>query len=395
VKTAIKDRTRLNVGIVAVGVDGGKWGIGHYLRQILKHLPGEAQDLRLEVLVVPSEAHALLPEIGPIRPLYTSELLRYPLVNFVWFLIVLPWVCRSRKFDVLFLPAANRRIPLWAPCPMVGTVHDLAPIRFRRKYAPFQQLYYNYLIPKLLRKVHLVLCVSNRSKTDALALAGVDEARIRVIPNGVDRHSFRVRDPESTGTRLRANFGLSDPYVLFVSRIEHPGKNHVGLIRAFEQVKLRYKVPHILVLVGSQRERADKVMGYVRNSRVSGSIVFTGFVAEDDLVDLYCGADLFVHPSLSEGFGLPVLEAMACGTAVACANRSSLPEVVGDAAALFDPETEEEMISCIGGLLANAGDRAALVREGLEHCKKFDWTEAATRTLEALKEAARRDTDYE
>jgi glycosyltransferase involved in cell wall biosynthesis len=386
-------KIRLTVGIVAVGVDGGKWGIGRYLKELLKEFPKTDQDLKFEVFVIPSEAKALLPESKIFLPIYTSELLRYPVINFIWFLTILPWLCWKRRFNVLFLPAANRRIPFWAPCPMVGTVHDLAPIRIKNKYGPLHQFYYTYLVPKFMHGLKCVLTPSEITKRDLTDLTRVDERRIRLIPHGVDRRSFYPQSNEACRARLHARFGVSDPdpYILYVSRIEHPGKNHTALIQAYEQVRLTHTLPYALVLVGSARERANEVIKTVRSSQFSKSIIFTGFVSEEHLADFYCGAELYVHPSLFEGFGLPVLEAMACGVAVACSDSASLPEIAGDAALLFDPSNEREIVSCISNLLMNPDTRSKLVRKGLERCKDFDWCKAARSTLGVLREQAETD----
>lgn len=376
----------IRVGVVAVGADGGRWGIGQYLKQLLRAFSRGHPNLEFDVYVVGSETSVFTPDVPEMRPVRVPEALRHPWLNFLWFQVRLPWLCRRDRLDVLFLPAANRRIPIWAPCPMVGMVHDLATLHLPHKYSPFHRLYYNYLIPTLIRRLKCVVTPSEHTRKDVVEGCGLSETAVRVIPHGRTFDRCDSRDPQSCRDRVRRNLGISGPYILYVSRIEHPAKNHMGLIRAFEQVKTTHQVPHQLVLVGSKRERSDEVLAYASKSFFSGSIKFTGFVSGENLSELYCGADLFVHPSLFEGFGLPVLEAMSHGVPIVCASGSSLPEVAGDAAVFFDPGDARQMAACIGRLLTNREEREKLAREGLRRSAQFNWPQTAAATLEILRE---------
>jgi glycosyltransferase involved in cell wall biosynthesis len=197
----------------------------------------------------------------------------------------------------------------------------------------------------------------------------------------VDHGAFHPRDREETREALRRELGLARPYVLFVSRIEHPGKNHVGLIRAFALLKSRHPdLPHELVLAGPDWTRAEEVHREATGSPASADIRFLGSLRADLLSRLYAGADAFAFPSLFEGFGLPVLEAMASGVPVACSNVSSIPEVAGDAAEMFDPSDP--------GAIADALGREARVAAGLARAATFSWQRTAEATREVLRRAA-------
>jgi len=160
------------------------------------------------------------------------------------------------------------------------------------------------------------------------------------------------------------------------------------LIRAFTRLKDSEPIPHQLVLAGSDWDRADEVHRVAEASDCAADIVFTGFASTADLPDLYCGADLFVFPSLYEGFGLPVLEAMSCGVPVACSNLSSMPEVAGDAAVLFDPYDEEAIAEAMRSLLTDSEMLGRYARQGLERSKGFSWSVTAARTLEVIRATA-------
>lgn len=378
----------VTVGVVTIDADGGRWGIGRYLRQLMHEFARHGMEWRFDVFTAPSDASVFVPKSRAIRRIHTAHFWKYPWLNLLWFQLRLPWLCWRRRLDVLFLPGANRRIPLWAPCPIVGTVHDLAVKHLPHKYTPLHKLYYNRVMPPSISRLAFVITPSEHTKRDVLSFCTVPEENIRVIPHGVDRTVYYPRDPRECRVRLTRTLGLSEPYILYVSRIEHPGKNHLCLIRAFERIKQTTPIPHHLVLVGSERERSSKVLSYARTSPVSEAIRFTGFVSEETLTDLYGGADLFVHPSLFEGFGLPVLEAMSCRIPVACAGNASLPEVVGTAAVFFDPTDEKQMASVVARLLLDSGRRCRLAQAGLERSHRFSWSETAARTLEVLRDVA-------
>jgi glycosyltransferase involved in cell wall biosynthesis len=168
-----------------------------------------------------------------------------------------------------------------------------------------------------------------------------------------------------------------------------PRKNQIGLIRAFEQlIKAHPQLPHELVIVGQNTWFSDRVMDAARNSSVANRIKFTGFVDDGDLVQFYNGCDLFVFPSFYEGFGLPILEAMACGRAVACANTSAMPEVANAAALLFDPASTDQMVRAMRDTLLNHELRSRMERHGHQRASLFTWERTARQTLDVYYEVA-------
>jgi len=296
--------------------------------------------------------------------------------------------CLRRRLDVLFLPAANRRVPACAPCPMVGTVHDYSSIHMESKYDLARYTYITRVLPFLARRLTRVIAVSESTRCDVTNYAHVPRERVDVVMHGVDGAVYHPRDAAQTRARVSEMFGVKAPYLLYISRLEHPGKNHVRLIEAFVRLKYREDAPHRLVLVGSDWSRAAEVHAAATQSPAARDIVFTGFAPGDELPYLYAGADAFVFPSLYEGFGMPILEALACGVPVVCANNSSLPEVAGDAAILFDPYSVEEMANAMARLIRDSALRDDLVRKGLARAAGFTWAATARQTLAVLHEAA-------
>ena len=278
---------------------------------------------------------------------------------------------------------------MWSPCPTVGTVHDFSALHVAGKYDAARVFYIRKVLPALMRRLTHVLTVSECSRKDIVEYGGVPPDRVTVTPLAVDPTMFHPRDRAVTADLLARECGMTRPFVLYVSRIEHPGKNHVGLIRAFSILKSRHKgLPHELVFAGPEWNGADEVHREAAASPVAPDIRFLGSLSADLLTALYSTADLFVFPSLYEGFGLPVLEAMASGVPVACSNVSSIPEVAGDAAELFDPEDPDGIATVMERVLFDVSGRAARIRGGIARAGQFSWERTARMTRDALRQAA-------
>lgn len=383
----------MRVGISTFGGDGGKSGISQYIINILREMAGiRPPRTDLEVLLCGSEKSVFLPEESPLVPRVFGESLRKPAWSVLWHQTALPGWCRRNQYDVLFLPAGNRRLPFHAPCPTVGTVHDFSSIHVKGKYGPLRMFYITKVLPYLVRKLTRVITVSECSKRDIVEYAGVPPEKVHVTPLAANTAVFHPREREECRNAIDAKYRIGGPYILYISRIEHPGKNHVQLIEAFNRLKARVDLPHKLVLAGSDWDRAEEVHAYAAASPRAREIVFTGFVPSADLPLLLGACDAFVFPSLFEGFGLPVLEALASGIPTACSNVSSMPEVAGDAAVLFDPHDPDSIARSLERLLTEDTFRAEHVRRGLERSRQFTWTRTAQQTMEVLREAAREVT---
>jgi len=378
----------VRVGVPCFGGDAGRSGIGRYIIQLLGEFADADQEWQFDVPVHISEQDAYLPDHGPLKALPVGEGVRNPLLNVAWHQIVLPRMAHQLGWDVLLLPAGNRRLPVAAPCPMVGVVHDMSSIHVAAKYDPARMFYIKRVLPFLFRRLTMVISPSKSTRKDLIEYAALPPERIRVIPLGVDHERFRPRNPETARKRMAKRYGLKHPFILYVSRIEHPGKNHAGLIRAFRRMKKEYNGPLQLVLAGSDWSRAREVHRMAEASGCAHDIVFTGFVDSVDLPDLYSASRAVVFPSLYEGFGLPVLEAMASGAPVACSDRSSLPEVAGDAALLFDPEDDSAMADAMTRLVDDETLVARLHDAGIARSREYSWERTARETLDCIREAA-------
>jgi glycosyltransferase involved in cell wall biosynthesis len=246
------------------------------------------------------------------------------------------------------------------------------------------------VLPNALRRLDRIIAVSGWVKQELVDLARIKESRIEVVPNGIDLTAFYPRPRNEESVVLIQPFSFRRPYVLYVARLEHPIKNHVRLIKAFGIFKERTKYPHRLVLAGSDNRGADKIRGAANASPYRTDIFFTGHFPTSSLPELYAGADLVVVPSMYEGFGMGVLEAMASGVPVVCARAASLPETAEHAALYFDPLKPDDMADRMVSMTTNRDLYRESRRLGLERAQSFSWDRSAARTLEIIQETGAR-----
>jgi len=376
----------MKITMTTLGCDAGKSGIGRYAATLLEQWLGSGVDIR--VLGHDSERAQFVPPGRAVEWRSVPERWSKPVPSVFWHQAVLPWVTKGE--DVLFLPAGNRRLPVRKTVPTVATVHDCSSLHIEGKYDRARDFYIKRVLPWLMQKLDHVITVSESTRLDLVNYCGVAPEKISVIPLAADHAVFFPRQRAMCKERLQGRYGLSKPFLLYISRIEHPGKNHVRLIHAFESLK-KQGFPHQLVFAGPDKERADEVRAAATASAFADDIRMVGPVPGEDLPHFYCAADVFVFPSLYEGFGLPLLESMACGTPVACSNLSSLPEVAGNCAQLFDPYDVDDMTNEISELLGESEeDRSGRVLRGLARAAEFNWERTAAETLKVLEAAGKR-----
>ncbi len=301
--------------------------------------------------------------------------------RWTWTPFAFPLDLRRRKADIAHV---QYLVPPLAPCSVITTIHDVAFRRFPKLFPLKHRLLLNALIPASIHNAAMVITGSEATKRDLIELFDAPDDKVVVTPYAVDA-SYQPREREQARRVVRERFGIEGPYVLSVGVIQ-PRKNLPRLVRAFS--RLSGKVPHRLVLVGKEGWASEELKEAVGACRPGREPIFTGYVADADLPDLYAGADLFVYPSLYEGFGLPVLEAMACGTAVVTSTTSSLPEVAGDAAALVEPTDVKALAEAMLRLLQDAPAREALAAKGLARARTYSWERTARETIQVYEQVA-------
>jgi glycosyltransferase involved in cell wall biosynthesis len=271
--------------------------------------------------------------------------------------------------------------PLACPVPVVVSVHDVSFLEHPEYFTRYRAWQLQWSVRRTVHRAAKILTGSEFSRSSILKVYGdLDEDKVVVVPNAA-ASEFRPISRESASAVMRDHFGITAPFVLSVGDLQ-PRKNQIGLIRAFARLVRAYpQLKQNLVLAGKETWFADQVHRAARDSGVADRIHFCGFVSDADLLQLYNACDLFVFPSFYEGFGLPALEAMACGRAVVCSHTSSLPEVVDGAAILFDPYALDEIARAMADLLLDGELRLRMERLGLQRAAHFSWQKTAQRTL--------------
>jgi glycosyltransferase involved in cell wall biosynthesis len=269
----------------------------------------------------------------------------------------------------------------------VITIHDLAFLLYPHFLTRDAARYYGQ-IDQAVRRTDHIIAVSESTKRDTMKLLGVPDRKITVIHEAANP-IFKPLQRQVARQNLASAYQLPDAFILFVSTIE-PRKNVATLLQAYRRLKDNYRLPHKLVLAGRKGWLFDDVFAAVAELKLGSDCIFLGPVSQENLLNLYNAADLLVHPAFYEGFGLPPLEAMACGTPVVASNVSALPEVVGNAGLLVDPNDVDGMTVAIWRALTDQEMRAGMIERGLQRARLFSWDKAARETLQVYHEVGRR-----
>jgi alpha-1,3-rhamnosyl/mannosyltransferase len=356
-------------------------GIGRYVVNLATALTQVAPDLHIELLHDPMAATRL-----PLPDLPRHACTASPFsIRQQW---AVPRLIRQLGAAVYHSPYFL--MPYLPGVPSVVTCYDLIPLIYPQYFSATQRLIFRVAHMLAVRTARRVLAISEASKTDLLRTFGIDTARVVVTPLAADSH-FTPQPAESI-TAVRRKYALPEHYVLYFGS-NKPHKNLTRLVKAWkmQNVESRFarasgtacRMQNVeLVIGGHWDQRHTDAKLAVEESGLKDEVKFIGPVADIDLPALYSGALLFVFPSLYEGFGLPALEAMACGTPVACSNTSSLPEVVGDAGLTFDPQHVEAIADSLGRALGDPELLADLRRRGLQRAAQFTWERVARQTLD-------------
>ena len=370
-----------------IAIDARKlhdFGIGTYIRNLLKHLALIDRDTEY-VLLCRSQDVKVAEQLGPNFRAVVESSRPYSMAE----QIMLP--ARLVALNVSLLHEPHYVLPPLVPCRAVVTIHDCIHLMFPQ-YLP-NRLAYGYARASLwaaARRAERVFTVSETSKADILRYCDVEAERIIVVYNAIDDRFATPPEPEAI-ERVRERYQLHGPFALYVGNIK-PHKNLERLIDAFDLVRRGGFERLELLIIGDQISKYPRLRRAVDKHKLHKHVRFLGFVADDTLAALYRLATVFVFPSLYEGFGLPPLEAMASGTPVVTSNRSSLPEVVGDAAVLVDPYSAASIADGIQQVLSDADLRRSLAARGLARAREFSWDASIRRVHEVYMDVAAQST---
>jgi glycosyltransferase involved in cell wall biosynthesis len=376
----------MNVGLSTSVIQRGRSGVAQYVFALVKALVCRADRPALTLFVLEDDAPLFSFASEKVKIIPVSETFRSPVRDILWHQTVLPSLARAHRLDVLHVPSYRRM--LWPqPCALVSTIHDLAAFRVPGKYDWKRMFYGRVVARRLAHRQERVIAVSQHTANDLHDFFGLPAEKVSVVHNGLDHARFFPGSVEAAKQFVLQRYNLDGPFFLYVARLEHPGKNHVRLIEAFNRFKTETRSEWQLVFSGSDWHGAPAIHATIRKSPFRDAIRCLGFLEDDALPMLYRAAATFVYPSLFEGFGFPPLEAMACGCPVLSSTRGALGEVVGEAAATVDPENVTALAAQLGTLASDPVLRMRLRVAGLERVQRFDWQRTAAQTLEAYEAA--------
>jgi len=402
----------MNIGIdIRILAKGTRTGVENYTVNLLSHL---------------------LPKDKSINYKLFCNGLKKPNLNFSWLNLpnvkvkilripnrILDLFLRFLKFPKIdklvggvdiFLSPHFLLTPVDKKTKTIVVFHDLSFVRFPEFFSLPKLLWHRFIYPKnQAQKAELIVAVSKSTRNDLINLYHIEPDKVKVIHPAVGKEFRQIEKNNPTLLRVREKYNLPEKFILYFGTIE-PRKNILGLIKAFEKIKGRQKMVPLdvqwngfegvvrrenkdffdfgdlkLVIAGNKGWLYEEVFEKIEKSSFKKDIIFTGFIAEEDKPYLYNLAEVFVYPSFFEGFGFPPLEAMACGIPTVVSNSSSLPEVVGNGAIMFDPQNIDEVSCAIVEILENNQLKKFLVKKGLERVKFFDWEKTAEEFLELFK----------
>jgi glycosyltransferase involved in cell wall biosynthesis len=370
----------MNVGILSWMIDRKRTGVNNYLYNLIRNMikNGKADEISLihykrsDDPIYSQVKDIIIPEM-PLK--LTSA-------------IGIPQAVKNADIDILHVPVHwyNQITPFLfnREIKKVLTLHDLTPILFPEMHTRETNLTWKSSLNFIKNRTNIVICDSISTKNDCIKLLKIPEKRLKVVPLSADEQYKPIKNKEQINDELKLKYNIDYPFILFVGTLEKR-KNVPTLIRSFYKLK-KSKLNHKLVIVGGRGWKYTKIFDLIEELNLQKDVIFTDYVSDEYLVKLYNAADLFVYPSLYEGFGLPPLEAMACGCPVITSNTSSLPEVVGDAGIMIDPNDVDSLTDSMLKILTDNELREDMIIKSLERASTFSWKKTARETWDAYEE---------
>ena len=366
-----RPRVGLNAHLLSLDETYRSAGVSRYIHNLLLYLP--QVDEQSEYVAFLGPGHHQFPGWTQRTSRWRTE---NPLARIAWEQLAQPWASQRDRLQLLHAPVYVG--PLVPPCPLVVTIHDLSFYLYPELFRRFNRLYLQQLTRQTVRRAVQVIADSESTRTDILRVLDVPPEKVVTIPAGVGEEMQPLQDPEPV-RELRQCYELPERMILFLGTLE-PRKNVLAVIEAYALLRQCPSFAHGLVIAGGKGWYYEEIYTRVEQLGLRDAVIFPGYVPDAELPIWYNAADLFVYPSLYEGFGLPPLEAMACGTPVIVSNVSSLPEVVGEAGLAVPPQDTQALADAIQTLLDDPERRQALREAGLARARQYSWKSTALQT---------------
>jgi glycosyltransferase involved in cell wall biosynthesis len=374
---AVRQRIGINAHLLSAEASYRRAGIHQYIIQTLRHLPREEDGpQRLLYTRQSTEVIAHSPHLMVFRSRWPTE---HRLIRLAW--EQLAWPLLARRHGLNLLHGMAFVTPVLSPCPTVVTVYDLSFVHFPDRFAPMQRLYLSSQTRRSCQRAKRVITISDSGRQDVHQRYAVPLEQIDVVRPGVDE-GFEPR-PAGEVETFRHRHGLTGRIILHIGTLQ-PRKNIPVLLEAFKRI---VRPDLLLVLVGAKGWLFEGIFRQVESLGLKDSVRFTGYVPDEELPLWYNAASLFVFPSLHEGFGMPVVESMACGTPVIASNRPSISEAAGEAAMLFNPFEAGALADRMEAVLNDDGLRAKMREAGLAQASRFSWQRAGRETAAVYRRA--------
>ena len=363
------------IGIDATPLPQRPVGAGHYIIQLIRALARQAGDEQLVVFCQRSGVPLLGVSESPRLRLVTLPD-KSPPMRLLWEQVIFPSLANHYRLDLLH--SLHYTMPLAYPGRRVVTLHDMTFFLFPHLHTLPKRYFFRFFIRTSSRRADALIADSESTRQDAIRLAGTPPEKIFTAQLGVTPEFRQVRD-QIPLQQVRQKYQLPEHFLLYVGLLE-PRKNLPTLLQAYAAIA--DQLPgHRLVIAGRKGWMFEEVLRQVEQSNLAEKIHFTGYVEQSDLPLVYNMADVFIYPSIYEGFGLPVLEAMACGTPVITSSVSSMPEIVGDAGVLLSPDDPRALAGAMLHLVNDPAERQRLSHRGLERAAAFTWERTAAQTI--------------
>ncbi len=367
---------RIGIDVDILGLSNIYTGIPNYMRYLIDGLA--KLELSSHKVFLLSRQPIFADDSLPGH--FSQAVVRWPFKR-GWNSFALPWMVKRLSLNVMHLPAFST--PYFAPCPLVVTIHDLAYLMYPECCQRETVQYLSRKVPHALRKASAVITPTATVKKEIVVHYGFPQEKIFPVWHGVSPR-FKIL-PQETVAKVKSELSLPEPFILFVGTVE-PRKNLGRLIEAYGKA-VAHGLKHFLVIAGTRGWLCEEIYQLPHKLGIEKRVLFLGYVLDELLPALYNAADIFIYPSLYEGFGLPVLEAMACGKPVIASKISSLSEVVGEAGMLVEPLDTDAIASAMLFLAENPEAKRSIAQKGLERVKEFSWEKTARETVRVYEEA--------
>ena len=368
----------MRIGLDGIPLASRKTGIGHYTLELAQALAKLSPDDEFELL-------SPVPFISPLEQRQSNLRQVEAARRRFWFVFGLPLYIRRHRLALFH--GTNYEVPWWNGCPTILTIHDLSLLLHPETHESHLVRRARHRLPLMARWATKIITATEFVKKEVSEHLKIDPAKIVVTPYA-PRHHFRPLERSET-EQTRERLGIEDVFILFVGTIE-PRKNLITLLRAFAEILKTTELRPQLVIAGQEGWLVGETLNYLHSEGLSERIKFTGYVSDRDLRALYSSCAVCVYPSLYEGFGLPPLEAMACGAPVIASDVPSLTETVGKAALLVPPKDVPKLAHSLVEMISDEGKRDYFSRAGLEHASEFTWERTAKLTLGVYSKAIHR-----